>query len=279
MSTKVNRRQKDSSRTESGPETANGAVLPLAQALADHLNGNIEGALARLNSSDAEEGNIADVVAARGHLLLRANRFEEAQKQFARLVSMEPSLEAAHFHSGFCLYQLGRFEGALGAFEESYRLAPDRADTQVAMGNCLLNLNRPGESSSVFDQCLAKHPNDESALLGKAVALQLAGDTEGAAAVCGQLLDRNSVSAECLANLTVLGLQNSNFDLVRAAAERLLKLDSNSEIALQGLGSRRPRGRRVHRRRAFLRAAGGTASRQLRLLAESRRGAPPSRKP
>ncbi len=237
MSVKVNRRQKDSSRAENGQEQANGAVLPLAQALADHLNGNIEGALARLNSSDAEDGNMPDVVAARGHLLLRANRFEEAQKHFARLVTMEPALEAAHFHSGFCLYQLGRFEGALGAFEESYRLAPDRADTQVAMGNCLLNLNRPGESSSVFDQCLAKHPQDESALLGKAVSLQLAGDVAGAANMCERLLERTSVSAECLANLTVLGLQNSNFSLVRAAAERLLKLDPNSEIALQGLGA------------------------------------------
>ena len=176
MSSKFSRRQKDSSTKEVRQEPMSGAVLPLAQALADHLNGNIEGALARLNSSDAEDGSLVDVVAARGHLMLEANRFDEAQKQFARLISLEPSLEAAHFHSGYCLYQLGRFEEALGAFTESSRLAPDRADTQVAMGNCLLNLNRPVESFAVFDECLARHPDDEGALLGKAVALQLAGD-------------------------------------------------------------------------------------------------------
>src|SRR5579872_969230 len=118
---KFNRRPKDVPTTaEIRPEQpVNGATLPLAQALADHLSGNIEGALAKLNSLDAEHGNIADIVAGRAHLLLRSNRFDEAQKQFARLISINPSLEAAHYHSGFCLYQLGQFDEALGAFEES----------------------------------------------------------------------------------------------------------------------------------------------------------------
>src|ERR1022692_5097629 len=102
---KLIRRQKDSTPAENHPEPVNGATIPLAQALADHLNGNIEGALAKLNSLDGEDGNIADVVAAKAHLLLRANRFEEAQRQFARLISIMPLLEAAHYHSGFCLYR------------------------------------------------------------------------------------------------------------------------------------------------------------------------------
>ena len=231
------RRQKDSTPAENHPEPVNGATIPLAQALADHLNGNIEGALAKLNSIDGEDGNIADVVAAKAHLLLRANRFEEAQRQFARLISIKPSLEAAHYHSGFCLYQLGEYEAAVGAFEESRKLAPGGADTQIALGNCLLNLNRPGDAVSTFEKCLAEHPENESAMVGKAVALQSVGDIEAASRVSGQLLERSSPSAECLANLTLLGLQNSNFDLVRAAADRLLKLDPNSEIALQGLGA------------------------------------------
>src|ERR1700694_4849965 len=124
MSSRFTRQQKSSSPKEPRQHPISGAVLPLAQPLADHLNGNIEGALARLNSSDAEDGSLVDVVAARAHLQLQANRFEEAQKQFARLISMEPSLEAAHFHSGFCSYQLGRFEDALAAFNETPRTAP-----------------------------------------------------------------------------------------------------------------------------------------------------------
>src|SRR4051812_22578011 len=98
MSVKVNRRQKDSFTKEVRQEPMSGAALPLAQALADHLSGNIEGALARLNSADAEESSLVDVVAARGHLLLQSKRFEEAQKQFSRLISIDSSLEAAHFH-------------------------------------------------------------------------------------------------------------------------------------------------------------------------------------
>src|SRR4029077_4161609 len=96
MTGKVNRRQKESSTTESRQPLVNGTVLPLAQALADHLNGNIESALARLNSPDVEDGNVADVIAARAHLLLRAGRFEEAQKQFGRLLSIAPRPSAPH---------------------------------------------------------------------------------------------------------------------------------------------------------------------------------------
>src|SRR5262252_7226337 len=102
MTGKVNQWPNDSSRIGGREQPANGAVLPLAQALTDQLNGNIESALARLNSLDTEDGNLADIVAARGHLLLEAGRFEEAQRQFASLISTDSSLEAAHFHSGFC---------------------------------------------------------------------------------------------------------------------------------------------------------------------------------
>src|ERR1700737_1523826 len=114
---------------------------------------------------------------------------------------------------------------------------PHTAAPQGGMGNFLLNLNPPTESFVIFDECLATHPDDEGALLGKAVALQLSGDLQAAPTLCRRLLERSSASLECLANLTALGLQNSDFDLVRAAAERLLKLDADSEIALQGLGA------------------------------------------
>jgi tetratricopeptide (TPR) repeat protein len=231
------RQQKEVLTTETTLQPASAAALPLAQALIDHLNGNVESALARLGSDGVETSPLPDIVAARGHLLLRANRFEEAQKQFERLISMEPTLQAAHYHSGFCLYQLGRFEAALSAFKESYRLEPSAADTEIAIGNCLLNINRPGEAAAVFENCLTVHPNEESALLGKAVALQMAGDAGAAAAACAHLLERKSISGECLASLTGLGLQNSNFGLVRDAADRLLKLDPNSEVALQGLAA------------------------------------------
>jgi len=223
--------------TETTQPPANAATLPLAQALIDHLNGNIEGALARLGSDSVEASAVPDIVAARAHLLLRANRFDEAQKQFERLISIEPTLQAAHYHSGFCLYQLGRFEAALSAFQESHRLEPNAADTEIAIGNCLLNMNRPSEAASAFESCLAVHPSEESALLGKAVATQMAGDSAAAAEACAQLLERKSISVECLASLTVLGLQNSNFGLVREAADRLLKLGPNSEVGLQGLGA------------------------------------------
>src|SRR5256885_1052784 len=98
MAEKITRRQqKGTSVQETRREPINGAVVALGQAVVDDLNGNIAGALSRLESSDVDQNSV-DLVAARGHLLLQANRFEEAQKAFSRLISIDPTLETAHFH-------------------------------------------------------------------------------------------------------------------------------------------------------------------------------------
>ena len=236
MADKVARRQKDATVKQARREPANAAVITLGQVVADDLNGNIAGALAKLESSDLENTSV-DLLAALGHLLLQTKRYEEAQKTFSRLISSDPSLETAHFHLGVCLYQQGNFEAALAAFGESQKLSPDRFDTELATANCLLNLNRLDEAYVRFEKCHETRPDDEKALLGKAVTLQLNGNADEASEACKLLLQRASASSECLTNLTILGLQNKDFGLVRVAAERVRKLDPNSEIALEGLGA------------------------------------------
>jgi len=236
MADKVARRQKDASTKQNRREPANAAVVTLGQVVADDLNGNISGALAKLESCDFESSNV-DLLAALGHLLLQTKRFEDAQKAFLRLIAADPSLETAHFHLGVCLYQLGNFEAALAAFGESQRLAPDRFDTELATANCLLNLKRLDDAYVLFEKCHEARPDDEKALLGKAVTLQLNGNAAEASEACKLLLQRATASLECLTNLTILGLQNKDFSLVRVAAERVRKLDANSEIALEGLAA------------------------------------------
>ena len=87
MADKVARRQKDAPVKQIRREPANAAVVTLGQVVADDLNGNIAGALAKLEASDFENTNV-DLLAALGHLLLQTKRFEEAQKAFSRLISV-----------------------------------------------------------------------------------------------------------------------------------------------------------------------------------------------
>jgi tetratricopeptide (TPR) repeat protein len=236
MADKVTRRQKNASVKQTRQETANAAVVTLGQVVADELNGNIASALAKLEFSGLENTSV-DLLAALGHLLLQTKRFDEAQKAFSQLISSDPSLETAHFHLGVCLDHQGDFEGALAAFGESQKLSSDRFDAELAIANCLLNLNRLDEAYVRFEKCYETRPDDENALLGRAVTLQLKGNADEASEVCKLLLQRASASSECLTNLTILGLQNKDFGLVRVAAERISKLDPNSEIALEGFGA------------------------------------------
>jgi tetratricopeptide (TPR) repeat protein len=204
-------------KADSPLEPPGNAVIQLAQALADHLNGDVDSALVRLGSDGVEASTVPDIVAARGHLLLRANRYAEAQTQFEQLIHLDPSLESAHFHLGVCLYELGRFQDAIRAFQESHLLAPDRSDSPVAIGNCFIHLNSAERANRTFDACLARYPDDEGALLGKVIALQLLGDLERASFAFERLIAVSSSSPESLANLVAIGLENPNQDLPRLA--------------------------------------------------------------
>jgi protein O-GlcNAc transferase len=218
MAAEARAREIELFRTDSTLEPAGNAVISLAQALADHLNGNIEGALERLGSEGEETCTVPDIVAARAHLLLRTNRYTEAQAQFEQLIQLDPSLESAHFHLGVCLYELGRFQEALSAFQASLLLAPERPDSRVAIGNCFIHLNSAEQANRAFDACLTRHPDDEGALLGKVIALRLLGELERASFVFERLMVVSCNSPESLANLVAIGLQNSNQELSRFAA-------------------------------------------------------------
>ncbi len=89
-----------------------------------------------------------------------------------------------------------------------------------------------------FDQCVQQRPDDEQALFGKAVALQLLGELDQARSLYEEILGVNPDSGNALKNLLTLGIKTGDDSPIQKYAERLLATDPEALPALSGLASR-----------------------------------------
>ncbi len=105
-----------------------------------------------------------------GDLLLRAGRaldaeqWQQALDIYQTLIEQHPLHEAvplAHFASGECLLNLGRYEDALKSYRiviEQYPDWSDIDDAQFRVGNCLFQLGRYPEAAKTLAAMLESYP-------------------------------------------------------------------------------------------------------------------------
>jgi tetratricopeptide (TPR) repeat protein len=74
-----------------------------------------------------EEGRSAEAFIARGLVLYRRLRFQEARREFQQAVEADPSSAAAHFYLGYTLYKIG---------EPTRRLTPEKVEAREEFARC-----------------------------------------------------------------------------------------------------------------------------------------------
>ena len=79
-------------------------------------------------------------------------------------------------------------------------------EAQLGLGICLLHQEKPEPAIACFDKVLARQPEQETALFGKAVSLQLLWKFDEATALYLKILEKNPQSEECLVNLITIGM-------------------------------------------------------------------------
>jgi tetratricopeptide (TPR) repeat protein len=114
----------------------------------------------------------------------------ERRALLLRAVELDPTNAAAVLELGTARHELGDRDGALRDFERAERLAPDLA-TAVALGNTLLESDRPSEARASFERAVALHPGSFRARVGFAETLRRLGrftDAETQASIAVRLL-------------------------------------------------------------------------------------------
>lgn len=151
----------------------------------------------------------------------------------------------AHYAEGMSFAGQRRWEPAARSFERSLELDSECDTARIALGDCLLHLERYEQALATFDYCWsgsAEKSADEvevplisQALFGKAVALQLMRRFDEAEAAYERLLALNPKAGEALSNLIAMSMEVYDLTRVQHYTSRLLKIDPNSVAGLQGM--------------------------------------------
>lgn len=95
----------------------------------------------------------------------RAQRFEAAERGYARILSREPSFLPALLGHGDAAYFAGRAQDALVRYDRAVEVAPHDHRVHFFRGNALLRLGRAAEARAAFARALALRPRGETLIL------------------------------------------------------------------------------------------------------------------
>ncbi len=98
-----------------------------------------------------------------GDKLYNQGRDEKALKAYERAIRLDPDLALAHNKKGNALYNLERYEEALGAYDEAIRLDPNATILYGNKGIILGHLKRYEEALDAYEQVIRLDPNNADA--------------------------------------------------------------------------------------------------------------------
>ncbi len=158
------------------PQPAGGIVLDEdareARAILDDVNaGNYEKALEQLDDLLSRQQDNAALWYVKGFALVKNGRAAEAEVPLRKALEIDPELEGAWGLLGEVLAEAGRYEEAVDALRREIARTEDahqKALFQLALGQALLELDRPEEAIPPLEEAHAALPDNSQ------VALQLA---------------------------------------------------------------------------------------------------------
>lgn len=86
-------------------------------------------------------------------------QFELAEKEFQKILDIDPSMGEIHYSLALFLAERGRFAEALPSFAKAAALLPNHARLRYNYGLALLKLNRKAEAKAVLSESLKLDPN------------------------------------------------------------------------------------------------------------------------
>jgi arylsulfatase A-like enzyme/Tfp pilus assembly protein PilF len=136
----------------------------------------------RLDPTRPEEHNSLGIA------FLTEGHTAEAEREFEQAITLDPGDARAYNNLGNVRRATGRLDEALAAYRQATTLAPRYAEAWNGMGTLAVDRNRPQEALACFDRALALAPGYHEVRLNRAIAYEMAGDTQAARAAYREFL-------------------------------------------------------------------------------------------
>jgi FkbM family methyltransferase len=104
-------------------------------------------------------------------VLVRLQRYADAEEFVARAVTLDQRSDAAYYNYGIILKRVGKPEQALLQFDSALRLNPNSPETWNNRGTLLNDLKRYEDAISDFDRAISLNKNYPGALFNKGKSL------------------------------------------------------------------------------------------------------------
>ncbi|HEY3347268.1 MAG TPA: tetratricopeptide repeat protein [Nitrospirota bacterium] len=111
----------------------------------------------------------------KGTRLFQDGKYEEALKAYDSAVQGKPDYAAAWFYRGNTLSKLGRIPDAVDSFNKAIKYAPTIAQSYYNKGIALVNMGKNEEALLAFDMTLAVDPKYMKAWANKGAVLNRLG--------------------------------------------------------------------------------------------------------
>ncbi len=126
---------------------------------------NVVNSIITLKPDDAEAWN------SKGAALFDLGRKEEAIAAYDKAMAIQPEYAEAWYNEGAALFAIGQKEEAIAAYDKALEIKPDHAKAWYNKGNTLYYLGRKKEAIAAYDKALEIKTDYAEAWNNKGVAL------------------------------------------------------------------------------------------------------------
>jgi protein O-GlcNAc transferase len=187
--------------------------------------------LASCERALASAPDFVPALIARGNVLSRLARHEDALASFERALAVAPRDVDGLNNRAFALSQLRRFDEALAGFDRALAIDPAHAGVLDNRGAALLAMNRFEDALASFDRALAVEPGHAEALYHRGHALAQLGRYDEAVAAWERVLASDPRHPHALGALAFYRLMACDWrDIDAFAAELKRALDQGRAV-------------------------------------------------
>jgi tetratricopeptide (TPR) repeat protein len=164
-----------------------------------------------------------------------AERYDEALAAFRAALAIEPTLWEAHLDIGIVELRRANLSAAARALEASVEVFPS-PEALEALGEVYMRQGRSSKAVGLYEQALARNPDEPTLRTRLADALRHAGRLGDAEAELRAVLGRDAGNLEAYAQLAAIWLARGDLDLAELVLNKGLVHHPDAPALLTNLG-------------------------------------------
>ena len=207
------------------------------QGLVELQRGNFERARQLLTRAQRLNPDVAQPHHALGVLAERERRPDLASRNYYEALRVDPGFAPSRSNLAHLLYDGGMYEEACRQFKRLVEVAPDATEAHAGLAATLLHLNRIAEATEVVANALAAAPDDpELGILAARLELRRGAYDAAIARLAPLASSRDDLAVHALAWLAAAELARGRPHEAVSAAEHAIALAPDDALASYALG-------------------------------------------